>query len=172
MKKIFVFAACAVSALAVFGCSQKSATGSTQKTSVVSSQKSSVASSQNTEPDGAYDFIIYESDSNNDDLSDNPVVARYHIEYVNATTIPDTLIKNGSTYYFSKDSEDYLILTDSGYGLSYSEGYFKNYSGCSNGKIDVSWSKTYVNGTTASLGIGATTLEGLKEYGFVINGWK
>ena len=30
--------------------------------------------------DGSYDFVIYESDSDNSDLSDNKVVARYTIE--------------------------------------------------------------------------------------------
>jgi hypothetical protein len=31
---------------------------------------------------------------------------------------------------------------------------------------------TTVNGLTAPVGIGETPLDGLKEYGFVINGWK
>lgn len=129
--------------------------------------------SQKPTVDGAYDFIIYESDSDNSNLSDNPVVARYHIEYTNCKTVTDTLIKKGSAYFFSEDSSDYLILKNSAYGLSYTEGYFSNYSECSNGEqIDVSWSYTSVNGISASNGIGETSLDGLEEYGFVINGWK
>ena len=66
-----------------------------------------------------------------------------------------------------------MILKNSAYGLSYSEGYFHDYSGCSDGEqIDVSWSYTAVNGQAASYGIGETSLDGLLEYGFVINGWK
>ena len=64
-------------------------------------------------------------------------------------------------------------MKNSAYGLSYSEGYFHNYSECSSGdQIDVSWSLTTVNGVAASTGIGETSLDGLIEYGFVINGWK
>lgn len=123
--------------------------------------------------DGAYDFIIYESDKDNSDLSDNKVVAKYHIEYSGCKTVTDTLIKKGSAYFFTEESPDYLILKNSEYGLSYSEGYFKDYSGCSSGdQIDVSWSYTAVNGQMASFGIGETPLDGLNEYGFVINGWK
>lgn len=123
--------------------------------------------------DGTYDFIIYESDADNNNLSDNPVVVTYHIEYVNCKTVIDTLIKKGSAYYFNDESPDYLILKSSAYGLSYSDGYFHNYSECSSGEqIDISWSMTTVNGEMASAGIGETPLEGLQEYGFVINGWK
>lgn len=123
--------------------------------------------------DGSYDFIIYESDSDNTDLSDNPIIAKYHIEYTSCKTVTDTLVKKGSVYFFSDDSPDYLIMKNSAYGLSYSEGYFQNYSGCEDGdQIDVSWSLTTVNGVVASTGIGETSLDGLKEYGFVINGWK
>ncbi len=32
-------------------------------------------------------------------LLDNPVVARYHIEYTNCKTVTDTLIKKGSAYF-------------------------------------------------------------------------
>lgn len=124
--------------------------------------------------DGSYDFIIYESDSDNSNLSDNKVVAKYHIEYTDCKTVTDTLIKkDNDRYYFSKKSDDYLVLKDSAYGLSYTNGYFKNFAECKDKKeIDVSWSLTTVNGTTASTGIGGTALEGLTEYGFVINGWK
>ena len=123
--------------------------------------------------DGEYDFIIYESDADNSNLSDNLVIARYHIKYNDCKTVTDTLIKKGSAYFFSEDSSDYLILKNSAYGLSYTEGYFSNYSGCSDGEqIDVSWSYTAVNGKAASYVIGETQLEGLTEYGFVINGWK
>ena len=124
------------------------------------------------EVDGSFDFIIYESDSDNSNLSDNKVVAKYTIEYVDCQTVTDTLIEKDGKYYFSKDSNDYLILKDSGYGLSYTEGYFENYAECSNGAIDVSWSYTAVNGKSSTHGIGETPLEGLEEYGFVINGWK
>ena len=122
--------------------------------------------------DGSFEFIIYESDSDNSNLSDNKVVAKYTIEYVDCQTVTDTLIEKDGKYYFSKDSNDYLILKDSGYGLSYTEGYFENYAECSNGAIDVSWSYTAVNGKSSTHGIGETPLEGLEEYGFVINGWK
>ena len=122
--------------------------------------------------DGSFEFIIYESDSDNSNLSDNKVVAKYTIEYVDCQTVTDTLIEKDGKYYFSKDSNDYLILKDSGYGLTYTEGYFENYAECSNGAIDVSWSYTAVNGKSSTHGIGETPLEGLEEYGFVINGWK
>lgn len=123
--------------------------------------------------DGSFDFVIYESDSDNSNLSDNVVVARYSIEYVNCATVTDALIKKDNAYYFSEDSKDYLILVDSGYGLSYTEGYFQNYLECADGKaIDVSWSYIAVNGEMAQQGIGETKLEGLVEFGFVINGWK
>ena len=122
--------------------------------------------------DGSFEFIIYESDSDNSNLSDNKVVAKYSIEYVDCQTVTDTLIEKDGKYYFSKDSNDYLILKDSGYGLTYTEGYFENYAECSNGAIDVSWSYTAVNGKSSTHGIGETPLEGLEEYGFVINGWK
>lgn len=131
------------------------------------------ACSKKTTFDGEYDFIIYESDADNTNLSDNPIVAKYHIEYKDCKTVSDTLIKKGSAYFFSETSPDYLIMKNSMYGLSYSEGYFANYSGCADGdQIDVSWSYTAVNGVAASVGIGETPLEGLNEYGFVINGWK
>ena len=123
--------------------------------------------------DGSYDFVIYESDSDNSDLSDNKIVARYTIEYVDCKTVTDTLINKDGKYYFSLKSNDYLVLVDSGYGLTYTNGYFANFNECANGKeIDVSWSYTAVNGKSASQGIGETPLEGLTEYGFVINGWK
>lgn len=114
------------------------------------------------------DFYI----ANNSNLSDNKVVVRYTIEYNDCQTVTDALIQKDGKYYFSEDSNDYLILEDSGYGLSYTQGYFANYAECSNGAIDVSWSYTAVNGAMASAGIGETPLEGLEEYGFVINGWK
>ena len=150
MKKIAVFTLALVGCVAVLsGCGKKKV-------------------------DGKYDFIIYESDSDNTNLSDNKVVAKYTIEYTGAKTVTDTLIKkDGDKYYFSKKSDDYLVLADSAYGLSYTNGYFKDYSECKDKKeIDVSWSLTTVNGEVASTGIGATPLEGLKEYGFVIDGWK
>ena len=125
------------------------------------------------EVDGSFDFIIYESDSDNSDLSDNNVVARYTIEYVACKTITDTLIKKENKYYFSENSNDYLVLKDSAFGLTYTNGYFENYAECENGKeIDVSWSYTAVNGKSSTAGIGETSLDGLIEYGFVINGWK
>jgi hypothetical protein len=127
---------------------------------------------QKVEVDGSYDFVIYESDSDNSDLSDNKVVARYTIEYTDCKTVTDTLIEEDGKYYFSKKSKDYLVLVDSGYGLSYTKGYFENYSECASGAIDVSWSYTAVNGKSATVGIGETPLSGLVEYGFVINGWK
>ena len=122
--------------------------------------------------DGSFDFIIYESDSDNSDLTDNKIVAKYTISYVGCQTVTDALIKKDGKYYFSEDSNDYLVLADSGYGLTYTQGYFANYSECTSGAIDVSWSYTAVNGAASSAGIGETPLDGLNEYGFVINGWK
>lgn len=129
--------------------------------------------SQKKECDGAYDFIIYETDDNNSDLSDNVVVATYHIEYTGCKAVTDTLIKKGSIYFFDEEAPDYLVLKNSTYGLTYSEGYFQNFSECSNGdQIDISWSYIAVNGDMANTGIGETPLDGLTEFGFVINGWK
>lgn len=122
--------------------------------------------------DGSFDFIIYESDSDNSDLTDNKIVAKYTISYVGCQTVTDTLIKIDGKYYFSEESNDYLVLADSGYGLTYTQGYFANYGECGSGAIDVSMSITTVNGLTAPVGIGETPLDGLNEYGFVINGWK
>lgn len=127
---------------------------------------------QKPEVDGSFKFVIYESDSDNSNLSDNKVVATYIIEYNDCQTVTDTLIQKDGKYYFNEESSDYLILEDSGYGLSYTHGYFVNFAECANGAIDVSWSYTAVNGTMSSVGIGETPLEGLEEYGFVINGWK
>ena len=123
--------------------------------------------------DGSFDFIIYESDSNNNDLSDNKIVVKYTIDYVNCQTVTDALIKKGDKYYFTEKSKDYLVLVNGPYGLSYTEGYFENYHECENNTvIDISWSYTAVNGTSSTYGISETPLDGLKEYGFVINGWK
>ena len=133
---------------------------------------SKLAGNNKPEVDGSFLFIIYESDSDNSDLSDNKVVARYTIEYINCQTVTDTFIQKDGKYYFSEESDDYLILKDSGYGLTYTEGYFANYGECASGAIDVSWSYTAINGTMASVGIDETPLDGLVEYGFVINGWK
>ena len=127
---------------------------------------------EKAEVDGSFELIIYESDSDNLNLSDNKIVAKYIIEYVSCQTVTDALIKKDGKYYFSEDSEDYLVLVDSAYGLSYTEGYFANYEECSSGAIDVSWSQILVNGSSALYGIGETPLDGLEEYGFVINGWK
>ena len=66
--------------------------------------------SPKVEVDGSFDFIIYESDADNTNLSDNPIVARYHIEYVDCKTVTDALLKKEDKYYFSEDSNDYLIL--------------------------------------------------------------
>ena len=124
------------------------------------------------EVDGSFEFIIYESDSDNSNLSDNKVVARYTIEYNDCQTVTDALINKDGKYYFSEDSQDYLILENSGYGLTYTQGYFANYKECNDGPIDVSWTYTAVNGVMATSGIGETPLDGLSEFGFVINGWK
>lgn len=121
---------------------------------------------------GEYQFIIYEPDSDNTNLSDNVVVAKYTIKYTDQKYVSDTLINKDGKYYFVDGGEDYLVLVDSSHGLSYTNAYFKNYAKCSEGAIDVSWSLTTVNGAVASKGIGQTELEGLNEYGFVIDGWK
>ena len=124
----------------------------------------------------SYNFVIYEKDSDNDDLSNNTVVATYTISYKasESKTVTDTLIKGeGDKYYFVEGGTDYLVLKDSGYGLSYDKGYFKDYSECaSETEIDVSWSYSAVNGSMAEKGIGETKLDGLVTYGFVIQGWK
>ena len=118
-----------------------------------------------------YYFVIYEKDSN-DDLSDNKIVASYEIRYSTGTYVSDSLIKDGNKYYFVEGGTDYLVLEDSQYGLSYKKGYFKNYSECANNtEIDVSWSKTLGNGESLMTGISTTPLDGLNQYGFVINGW-
>ena len=127
---------------------------------------------EKAEVDGSFELIIYESDSDNLNLSDNKIVAKYIIVYNDCQTVTDALIVKDGKYYFSEDSEDYLVLVDSAYGLSYTEGYFANYAECSNGAIDVSWSQTFVNGSSVLYGIGETPLDGLEQYGFVINGWK
>lgn len=127
---------------------------------------------QKPEVDGQFKFVIYESDSDNSNLSDNKVVAKYTIEYNGCQTVTDALIQKDGKYYFNNDSSDYLILEDSGYGLSYTQGYFANFAECRNGEIDVSWTYTAVNGSMSTVGIGETPLSGLEEYGFVINGWK
>ena len=124
------------------------------------------------EVDGSFEFIIYESDSDNLNLSDNKIVAKYIIEYNDCQTVTDALIVKDGKYYFSEDSDDYLVLVDSAYGLSYTEGYFANYAECASGAIDVSWTQTFINGSSALYGIGETPLDGLEQYGFVINGWK
>jgi len=123
---------------------------------------------------GEYEFVILAPDSDNTNLSDNPVVAKYTIKYTDATYVSDSLILKDGKYYFSKKSDDYLVLEDGSYGLSYQKGYFKNYSACANNtEIDVSWSMTTSNGYQALMtGIGSTPLEGLTSYEFVIDGWK
>ena len=125
------------------------------------------------EVDGTFDFVIYESDGDNSNLSDNKIVAKYTISYTKCKTVSDALIHKDGKYYFSENANDYLILVDSAYGLSYTDGYFENYFECSGGKaIDVSWSYIAVNGEAANKGIGEIPLDGLVEFGFVINGWK
>lgn len=125
------------------------------------------------EVDGSYEFVIYASDSDNDDISDNKVVASYTITYVSSKTVTDTLIYKNGVYYFTEESKDYLVLVDGGFGLSYVRGYFNEYSLCANDKeIDLSWSKSFVNGQEAPKGIGDTPLEGLTEFSIVIDGWK
>ena len=121
-----------------------------------------------------YNFIIYEKDDDNTKLSDNKVVASYLVRYSTATNVADSLIKGeDNKYYFVEGGTDYLVLKDSQYGLSYDKGYFKNYSGCANNtEIDVSWSMTLGNGESLMTGIGGTPLEGLNQYGFVIDGWR
>lgn len=123
---------------------------------------------------GAYDFVIYESDRDNSDLSDNTVVARYHISYdENCKSVSDTLIKKDTAYYFDEKSEDFIIMENGPFGLTYTEGYFAGYADCKDGRTtDISWSYTAVNGAMATAGISETSLDGLNEYGFVINGWK
>lgn len=122
--------------------------------------------------DGKFNFVIYESDNDNNDLSDNVVVVSYEILYNDCSVVTETFIVEGNKYYFNEDKVDYLVFENGAYGLNYTNGYFKNYDECIDGEIDVSWSMTFVNGKLASTSIGETPLEGLDEFGFVINGWK
>ena len=165
MKKFLTFTLALVGCVAILaGCKDKTTTKPVATTPTTTTQ----------EQLKYYDFIIYATDSDNDDLTNNTVVVSYHIGYYASTAkkVTDTLIKDGNKYYFTQGGTDYLILEDSGYGLSYTKGYFKDYNECAdNTEIDVSWSYTAVNGSMASKGIGETTLTGLNEYGFVINGW-
>lgn len=162
------------------GCKSKTTTkeATTAKpTTVAPSTTKTVTTSATTEEKTlSYNFVIYEKDSDNSDLTDNTVVVSYTISYKasESKTVTDTLIKGeGNKYYFVEGGTDYLILVDSGYGLSYTKGYFKDYSGCaSETEIDVDWSYTAVNGSMADKGIGETKLDGLTTYGFVIQGWK
>lgn len=122
--------------------------------------------------DGMFDFVIYESDSNNYDLSDNPCVSKFHIVYDNCESVTDALIKTGNRYYFDSSKVDYLVLEDGPFGLTYKSGYFSNYKPCSSGEIDVSWSMIFVDKELASSGIGNISLGNIQEVGFVIDGWK
>ena len=160
MKKALIFT------LALAGCATI-LTGCGSKTTKATTKKATTAKTY------SYDFVIYEKDSDNTDLSDNPIVATYHIT-TTATNVADSLIKGSNNkYYFEENGTDYLTLADSAYGLSYDKGYFKDFSECAdNTEIDVSWSISTVNGEAASTGISSTTLEGLTTYGFVIQGWK
>ncbi len=127
----------------------------------------------NEKNSGQYDFVIYEKDEDNFDLSNNKIVKVFHIKYTNCSTVIDTLIEKDGKYYFSSESNDYLILEKGVYGFSYKYGYFENYFACEDENIiDVSWSYTSFNGNQCQYGIGETPVANLKEYGFVINGWK
>jgi len=120
---------------------------------------------------GSYHFVIYQSDSDNTNLSDNPVVSDYLIEYTSATTVVTSLINEGNKYYFTSDKVDYIILENATFGMMYTKGYFHNFAECSAGEIDVSMSMTAINGEMATVGISDTPLSGLETYGFVINGF-
>lgn len=117
----------------------------------------------------SYNFVIYESDSDNYNLSDNKVVTTYTINYTTKTYVPETLIKNEGKYYFAENGTDYFTIKS---GMI-DKVYFKDYSECAGNKeIDASWSYCAVNGQMAPKGIEETTLDGLVTYGLVINGWK
>lgn len=156
--------------VALFGCGKK-AEPTTAPTTTAAPDTTEATPTEDTR--SYYYFVIYESDSDNDNLSNNKIVASYEIRYSSATNVADSLIKgSGDKYYFEEGGTDYLVLEDSLYGLSYKKGYFKNYSACANETaIDVEWSRTLVNGVDASYGIGGVELTGLNQYGFIINGW-
>ena len=155
--------------LALVGCGKKDE--KTSGTTTVAPTTTENTPTVDTRP--YYNFIIYEKDSDNTNLSDNKVVASYLVRYSTATNVADSLIKKGNKYYFVEDGTDYLILEDSAWGLTYVKGYFENYSECANNKeIEVDWSMTTGNGVSLMTGIGTTPLEGLNQYGFVIDGWR
>ena len=144
------------------------------KTTAKPTTKSSSTDEKVADTRPTYCFIIYEKDSDNNNLNDNKVVASYLIHYSTGDKVSDTLIKgSGNKYYFVEGGTDYLVLKNSQYGLSYDKGYFENYSGCANNtEIDVSWSMTLGNGESLMTGIGSTSVEDLAQYGFVIDGWR
>jgi len=129
------------------------------------------AACDNTLLDGTYDFVIYESDFDNSNLTDNKVISSFTITYSQCSTVVDTLIKDGNRYYFDVSKADYIVMEPSTYGLMYKKGYFSDYSECKNGEIDVSMSGTYINGKMAMVGISDVSLLGLVTYGFVVNAW-
>ena len=172
LKITLAFLGCAA---ILAGCKDKTTTTkeTTQATTVKPTTVAPTTTAQTTTEQQtlSYNFVIYEKDSDNDDLTNNTIVVSYTISYTDATkTVPDTLIKDGDKYYFVQGGTDYITITSSG---MIEKGYFKDYSECaSNTEIDISWSYCAVNGAMASKGINETTLTGLTAYGLVINGWK
>ena len=160
------------------GCKEKTTTKETTvvttakpTTATTTTEKKTTAQTTTEQQTLSYNFVIYEKDSDNEDLTNNTVVATYTMSFTDGTkTVTDTLIKDGDKYYFVQGGTDYITITSSG---MIEKGYFKDYSECaSNTEIDISWSYCAVNGAMASKGINETTLTGLTAYGLVINGWK
>ncbi len=160
--------------VALFGCEKKKEDTTTTQTPTTEAPTTTETPAPVVDTRPYFYFVIYEKDSDNDNLANNKIVASYEIRYSTATNVATSLIKGaGNKYYFVEGGTDYITLKDSGYGLSYDKGYFKNYSGCANDtEIDVSWSYSAVNGTMASAGIEGTSLTDLNQYGFVIDGWR
>jgi len=169
MKKILLFMVTLVFSLVLLtGCGKDKPTTKAPTTSGVTTEAK-------VDDRAYFNFIIYEKDSDNTKLSDNKVVASYFVRYSEGTkNVSDALIKGEKNkYYFVEGGTDYLVLESSQYGLTYTKGYFENYSGCAdNTEIDVSWSMTLGNGESLMTGISSTPLEGLNQYGFVIDGWR
>lgn len=118
--------------------------------------------------DGSYTFIVYASDADNNDISNNPVVATYTIEYYQCDSVANSLIQKDGKHYLS--NTDYLVLANGQYGLYLDKGFFNGYN---QNEVDLSWSKTTINGgQDLFTGIGETPLEGITSFELIIDGWK
>lgn len=119
-----------------------------------------------------YDFVIYEPDINNLDLSDNKEIKRFTISYdEDAKYVSDTLIKkNTNVYKFQNNTIDYLILEEDTYGLYYKYAFFSSYELCEHGQIDITDALLMVDGVKSDYYIGNLEVSGVKEVSLVLNG--